>query len=117
MKRASRYTVNNLAETQQYLDSQKRCIECGQWGHFKCNTEEKSKLIKLTFKVEDNLDEFFTAGDADHHHVINYEVPENEPIKKASGSASVRKTSAGKNSLRKRDIKVNRKQEAHYSRK
>ena len=112
MKRASRYTIANSAE-KQFLESQKRCIECGECGHFKCNTEDKSKLIKLTFKVEDNLDEFFRSGDADHDHVINYEVPE----KKTSGTASARKTSSGKNSLRKRDIKVNTKQEAHYSRK
>ena len=84
--RASRYTVNSHVD-QQYLDSQKRCIECGEWGHFKCNTEAKSKLIKLTFKVEDNLDEFFNVGGPDNDHVISYEVPENDPKLKHHSSS------------------------------
>jgi len=36
----------------------KRCIQCKDFGHFKCRTEEESKQVKLTFTVEDNLDEF-----------------------------------------------------------
>ena len=43
------------------IDQLKRCIECGAWGHFKCTSERKSQKIKLTTKVEDNLDEFFVA--------------------------------------------------------
>ena len=38
-----------------------RCIECDGVGHFKCTSEKKSEQIKLTFKVEDNLDEFFVS--------------------------------------------------------
>lgn len=38
-----------------------RCIECGNWGHFKCSKDDQSRLISLTFNVEDNLDEFFAA--------------------------------------------------------
>ena len=39
----------------------KRCIECGSWGHFKCTTEQQSLRVKLTFCVENNLDEFFVG--------------------------------------------------------
>ena len=67
----SRYENNsNSSSSNKY----KRCIECGNTGHFKCSGEQRSKLIKLTFKVEDNLDEFFVAG-IDKDNVINYEVP------------------------------------------
>jgi len=33
-------------------------VQCDGYGHFKCRVEDSSKLIKLTFTVEDNLDEF-----------------------------------------------------------
>ena len=42
-------------------DQFKRCIECGRNGHFKCTKENKSKKINLTFKVQENLDEFFVS--------------------------------------------------------
>ena len=53
-----------------------RCIECDKSGHFKCSKEAQSKLIKLTFKVEDNLDEFFLTGKKDDcvDNMIHYEV-------------------------------------------
>ena len=35
-----------------------RCIECGEQGHFKCRSEFKSNLMKLSFTVRGNLDEF-----------------------------------------------------------
>ena len=34
-------------------------MECGKSGHFKCTSEKRSRKVKLTFLVEDNLDEFF----------------------------------------------------------
>jgi hypothetical protein len=39
-----------------------RCIECDAYGHFKCTEESKSQKIKLTFNVENNLDEFIREG-------------------------------------------------------
>lgn len=42
-------------------DQFKRCIECGKSGHFKCTKENRSRVINLTFHVEDNLDEFFVT--------------------------------------------------------
>ena len=37
----------------------KRCMQCGELGHFKCTQEKKSNKVNLTFNVADNLDEFF----------------------------------------------------------
>lgn len=47
----------------------KRCIECGDSDHFKCNVEKQSKLIKLTVKVKDNLNEFLFS---EIEHNIKY---------------------------------------------
>jgi len=41
-----------------------RCIDCDEKGHYKCLTEEESKLMTLTFIVEDNLDEFIAGNDS-----------------------------------------------------
>ena len=38
-----------------------RCLQCGSKGHFKCRREEESKAIKLSFTVEDNIDEFIES--------------------------------------------------------
>ena len=40
-----------------------------QWGHFKCLTEKKSDLVKISFAVKDDLEEFFrnhSDGDDDN---------------------------------------------------
>ena len=34
-------------------------MECGKPGHFKCTSENRSRHVKLTFDVADNLNEFF----------------------------------------------------------
>ena len=36
-------------------------MQCQEWGHFKCSKESKSNLIKLSFGVEGNLNEFFVS--------------------------------------------------------
>ena len=53
-----------------------RCIESDKPGQFKNSKEAESKLIKLTFKVEDNLDEFFLSGKKEDcvDNMIHYEV-------------------------------------------
>ena len=63
----SRHSTDPNANSNKY----KRCIECNKPGHFKCSTECEGKNIKLTFKVEDNLDEFLFS-EIDHN--INYTV-------------------------------------------
>ena len=55
-KEHSRYS-NKDSKVSQF----KRCIECGANGHFKCMAEKKSVGVKLTFTVENNLDEFFVT--------------------------------------------------------
>ena len=52
--KASRFSKNH--------NNFKRCIECGENGHFKCTSERKSRKVNLTFKVADNLDEFFSEN-------------------------------------------------------
>ena len=36
-------------------------MECGRDGHFKCTSENRSRKVKLTFDVADNLNEFFIS--------------------------------------------------------
>ena len=43
------------------MDKYKRCIECDGTGHFKCRDENQSQLVKLSFVVENDIDEFITA--------------------------------------------------------
>lgn len=43
------------------MDRFKRCIECDEMGHFKCRAEDDSKLVKLQFTVEDDIDEFIAS--------------------------------------------------------
>ena len=53
------------------VNRHKRCIECHKAGHLKCLSERKSNMIKLSFKVESNLDEFLFS-ETDHN--IQYQV-------------------------------------------
>lgn len=41
-----------------------RCVQCDGVGHFKCRSEEESKAMKLSFAVEDNIDEFIRSTKA-----------------------------------------------------
>jgi len=44
-------------------------MECGKYGHFKCTSENRSRKVKLTFEVADNLNEFFiTDSDEQQTH-------------------------------------------------
>ena len=43
------------------VEKYKRCIECDGAGHFKCREEKASQLVKLSFTVENDIDEFITA--------------------------------------------------------
>jgi len=74
----------------------KRCIECGNSGHFKCSKEKQSQLIKLTFRVRDNLDEFCACSDGgEDENMINYEV-----------QSSPRSRKRDKKQMRKREQKT-----------
>lgn len=57
---ASRFTKNH--------NGYKRCMECGNMGHFKCTSEKRSRRVNLTFDVADNLNEFF-VDDSDEVHI------------------------------------------------
>lgn len=46
----------------------KRCMECSRFCHFRCTSYKESQQVKLTFRVQNNLDEFLvlpTKDDSD----------------------------------------------------
>lgn len=57
------HTVNGSRFTKNEAIDNKfiRCIECDGIGHFKCRNEDASKLVKLSFTVENDIDEFIAA--------------------------------------------------------
>ena len=54
-KRPSRYGKSS--------NPYKRCMECGKFGHFKCTSEQRSRIVGLTFDVAENLNEFLLNSD------------------------------------------------------
>ena len=40
------------------MNKYKRCIDCDAHGHFKCRDEAKSNLMKVSFDVGNDIDEF-----------------------------------------------------------
>lgn len=77
------------------INKYKRCIECNQQGHFKCTSERESRKVKLSFRVEENLDEFFTEDGAIDDFIM--------------GSPSQLGKGATAKQLSKRDKKMKRK--------
>ena len=46
-------------------------MQCGDWGHFKCMEEAETNLVKVSFTVKNDLDEFYRSDGSDDVNTLN----------------------------------------------